>query len=404
MGFAMGDVKYAMNQPFYLNYANPASYGSLAATTFSVGAVVSRTRSYNSETTQDNDNGSLRYFGLGIPITKRLGIAIGARPYTSIGYGIQIDSDIPYPSPLITRYEGNGGMTIIYGGIGAEIIKDSSQILSVGVNSNFFFGNSQQSYFNSLDNNTGALSSLFRESSYTSDFGFDLGLTYQLDLDHVTGYTGNGASKITIGATYSLPTDLKSRFESFSGAFYTSGANVVITDTLNYSRDTTSIYMPQRYGVGLNYEIFNKETKSLWILEADYEATKWADLRINKSETSLTNSQSYMFGFQFIPDSKGVRDFFKLLSYRGGITYRETRILIGNEQMVDLSVSGGFGIPLVRSKSVYPSSSTVDFGVVVGSRGTTDNGLIREQYTHIYIGLSFSPNYWDRWFQKRKIN
>ena len=37
-------------------------------------------------------------------------------------------------------------------------------------------------------------------------------------------------------------------------------------------------------------------------------------------------------------------------------------------------------------------------------RGTLDYGLLRESYTNIYIGLSFSPSYWDRWFKTRKIN
>jgi hypothetical protein len=64
----------------------------------------------------------------------------------------------------------------------------------------------------------------------------------------------------------------------------------------------------------------------------------------------------------------------------------------------------GIGIPLVRSKSIYPSASTFDFGLTVGNRGTVEGGLIREQYTNSYVGLSFSPNYWDRWFKKRKIN
>ena len=109
-------------------------------------------------------------------------------------------------------------------------------------------------------------------------------------------------------------------------------------------------------------------------------------------------------GVQFIPDADGIRDFFKLLRYRVGVNYRETRIDIGGTQIVDMSATAGFGIPLVKSKSIYSSASTLDFGVLVGSRGSEDNGLIREQYTNLYIGLSFSPNYWDRWFKKRKIN
>lgn len=103
-GFAMGDVKYALNRPFYLNYANPASYATLKATTFSVGVLLNRTFSSTENFTQENDNGSLRYFNLGIPITKKLGMAIGARPFTSVGYEIKINSALTYPSALETNY------------------------------------------------------------------------------------------------------------------------------------------------------------------------------------------------------------------------------------------------------------------------------------------------------------
>ena len=403
-GFAMGDVKYAMARPFYLNYANPSSYSDLKAATFSVGAMVNRTRTFNAETSQDHDNGSLRYFGLGIPLTDRMGIAIGARPYTSLGYGIQIDSDISYPSSLITRYQGEGGMNIAYGGIGYEVLKDSVESLNLGINANLYFGANKQTALNQLNNQTGALNSMFLSNYVTSDFGFDLGLNYSVNVNQLFHLDSQIEQNVTFGGTYSIPTYLNTRFEHFAGSYYSNRGIVIITDTLEYSRDTTSIYMPERYGFGINYQILNRHTKSLWIIEADYEYNGWSGLTINNNETALSNSVRYSIGAQFIPNADGIRDFFSLLRYRFGANYRTTRIDIGGGPITDMSASLGFGIPLVQSKSIYSSASTVDFGVLVGSRGTTDNGLIREQYTNIYIGFSFSPNFWDRWFQKRKIN
>jgi hypothetical protein len=400
----MGDVKYAMARPFYLNYANPSSYSDLKAATFSVGAMLNRTRTYNETTTQDNDNGSLRYFGLGIPITDRMGIAIGARPYTSLGYSIQIASDITYPSPLTTKYRGEGGMNIAYGGIGYEVLRDSVSSLNLGVNANLYFGANEQLAFNELYNQTGALNSMFLSNYVTSDFGFDLGMNYSINVNQLFHSKSHIEQNLTLGGTYSVPTHLKTRFESFAGSYYSNRGVVIITDTLEYSRDTSSIYMPQRYGVGINYQILNRHTKNLWLIEADYEFNGWSDLTINSNETSLNNSVRYSLGAQFIPNTEGIRDFFSLLRYRVGANYRTTRISINDQSVVDMSLTAGFGIPLVKSKSIYSAASTIDFGVLVGSRGTTENGLIREQYTNFYIGLSFSPNFWDRWFKKRKIN
>ena len=402
----MGDVKYAMDRPFYLNYANPASYASLRAATFSLGAMVNRVRTFNETTSQDHDNGTLRYFGLGIPLTKKLGISIGARPFTSLGYGIQVNTvNSSTTNDYYTRYEGEGGMNIVYGGVGYELITDSIHTLSLGVNGNFYFGNKRQTTFNNVETTPGALNALFQSTSVTNDFGFDIGLIYRLNLTNLFNGSDTYESSLTFGGTYSIPTDLKTRFESFAGAFYYNGSRAfIITDTLSYSLDTTSIYLPQRYGVGINYELFNRHTKNLWIVEADFEYNGWSGLKVNNLATDLENSSKYGVGLQFIPDATGIRNFFKLLRYRVGANYKDTRISIAGTQITDMSASFGIGMPLVKSKSIYPSSSTIDIGVVVGNRGATSGGLIREQYTNFYIGLSFSPNFWDRWFQKRKIN
>lgn len=403
-GFAMGDVKYALNRPFYLNYANPASYATLKATTFSVGVLLNRTFSSTENFTQENDNGSLRYFNLGIPITKKLGMAIGARPFTSVGYEIKINSALTYPSALETNYQGQGGLNIIYGGLGYKLISDTVHTLTIGGNANFFFGNERQAALNKLDPTTGALNSIIVSKSLTNDFAFDLGAQYSIKFHKLFNSDSFIEHTLNLGATYSFESNLKTRFEDFSGSFVYSGANIFIRDTLDFQVDTSSIFLPSKYGFGFSYQVFNRHNSNLWIISAEYETQKWSELTVNNQTTDLANSQQYAFGIQFVPKADGIRNLFGMMRYRVGITMKDSRIVINEQQIKDFSASAGFGIPLVRSRSIYSDASTVDFGIVLGSRGTIDSGLIREQYTNIYIGLSFSPNYWDRWFKKRKIN
>ncbi|MEK7990029.1 MAG: hypothetical protein VSS52_003420, partial [Thiotrichaceae bacterium] len=153
-----------------------------------------------------------------------------------------------------------------------------------------------------------------------------------------------------------------------------------------------------------NYKIYNRNAKYMWIVGLDYEYFNWSKLTMNNKSANLRDSKQYSFGLQFIPDASDSRGFLKIIRYRVGVKYKDTRIALAGTQLADISGSAGFGIPLVRSKSVYPTSSTIDIGVEVGSRGTIENGLLKEQYTNIYVGFSFSPNFWDRWFKKRKIN
>ncbi len=405
MGLSMGDVKYAMDRPFYLNTANPASYASLNAATFSLGAMLNRTRTFNEDTSQDNDNGTLRYFGLGIPITKKIGISLGAKPYTSFGYGIQVESPNQAQGAMFSRYEGQGGMSILHAGMGYELFSDSASKLTIGSNLNYYFGNKEQITLNNLEQIPGALNAAFIEKSVTGDFAFDFGVLYAMHLSEMLNSKTNNTNTLTLGGTYSLGTHLKSRFESFAGAFYYNGIRgFVITDTLRYSQDTTGIYLPEKIGLGLNYEFFNRTSRSMLVVEANFEHYAWSKLTINESPTDLSNSNQFSLGLQFVPNADAKREFFQAMRYRVGGKYKSTRINLGGEPLTDISASIGFGIPLVKSKSIYPSSSTFDFGVTVGNRGTVKGGLIREQYTNIYLGLSLSPSYWDRWFKKRKIN
>ena len=367
--------------------------------------MLNRTRTFNETTSQDNDNGTLRYFALGIPLHKKIGISIGAKPFTSLGYGIQFNSLNTPSGDYYTRYEGEGGLSIAYGGIGFKVLEDSIQSLNLGTNANFYFGNKRQTTLNNLETTPGALNAIFMDNFVTNDFGFDVGLNYSVKLHKLFKVENSKESTLTLGGSYSIPTHLKTRFEAFSGAFFYNGSRaVIVTDTLNYQLDSTSIYLPARYGIGLNYQLYNRHTGSLLIVEGDYEYNGWSKLEVNGKNKGLENSNRYSVGVQLIPEVGAVRQFFSVIRYRAGFNYTSTRINVGGDQIEDISGSFGFGIPLVKSKSIYPSSSTIDFGVVVGNRGTVSGGLIREQYTNIHIGLSFSPNYWDRWFKKRKIN
>lgn len=407
MGLSMGDVKYAMDRPFYLNTANPASYASLRAATFSLGTELNRTHSFSSTTDQFNDNGALRYFALGIPLGKKnkLGMSFGAKPYTAVGYAIQPTTSSQDQLDAYTRYSGKGGVNILFGGLGYRLYSDSIHTLSFGSNVNFYYGNSNEEALNVFPLDPSALNSMRSSSYVTNGVGADFSLLYGVNLGEIFDTKKGVDQRINVGLTYSLGTGMESRFETFSGAFYYGNANtIVVTDTLNYAKSEGLISLPSKIGIGVNYEISSRASKDLWIIEADYEFYGWNNLAFNGDNQGLENSNQYSFGIQFVPDAVSTTSFFSTLRYRIGGKYKTTRITIEGNVIEDYAGSFGLGVPLFKSKSIYPAASSFDFGVTIGSRGTTDNGLIREQYTNIYIGFSFSPTYWDRWFKKRKIN
>ena len=77
-----------------------------------------------------------------------------------------------------------------------------------------------------------------------------------------------------------------------------------------------------------------------------------------------------------------------------GASYSNTPLQFQDNQLKEMSVSFGFGIPVKKSVTKY------DFSCTLGQRGTMEDNLIKEQF--VRLGLSVS--YDGIWFVKRKYD
>ena len=91
---------------------------------------------------------------------------------------------------------------------------------------------------------------------------------------------------------------------------------------------------------------------------------------------------------------------FKLGIYKVGFRYSQTPLQIDNTTLTELGMSFGASLPLRFSGS----GSSLNFGVELGQRGTTDGGLIQENFAAFRVGVSIMPGRFDNWFLKRKYN
>jgi hypothetical protein len=82
------------------------------------------------------------------------------------------------------------------------------------------------------------------------------------------------------------------------------------------------------------------------------------------------------------------------VSYRAGVSYKQTYLKFDNQQINDYGITFGVGLP------IYRSNSTINVAVEFGRRGTTNNNLVLENYTK----LNMSVNLYDLWFIKRKFD
>jgi hypothetical protein len=99
-------------------------------------------------------------------------------------------------------------------------------------------------------------------------------------------------------------------------------------------------------------------------------------------------------GGYFIPNYNSYSSYFKRVTYRYGVRYENTGLVLADKSINDAAANIGFGLP------VTGTFSSINIGLEVGKRGTKYAGLIEENYVNLSIGLSFS----EKWFVKRKYN
>jgi long-subunit fatty acid transport protein len=104
---AMGGIDVYIDS-IHPNINNPASYGKLKATTYSVGVNYRSNILANNSDTQKVTTSAIDYIGVSVP-TKRFGFGFGILPFSSVGYLLEEISQTNQIN-AINRFTGEGGI------------------------------------------------------------------------------------------------------------------------------------------------------------------------------------------------------------------------------------------------------------------------------------------------------
>ena len=145
-----------------------------------------------------------------------------------------------------------------------------------------------------------------------------------------------------------------------------------------------------------------------WMFGGQYEYKNWQQFKevvnaIDLTEQPLKQSNKFILGFEYNPSAAygdKNKSIFKKAVYRLGFHYGNTPIEIDSVQLTDFGMNLGISVPLISSRSL----SMMNMGIGLGKMGTTDNGLIQENYFKIFFGFSMGPSNYDKWFRKRKYD
>ena len=361
----------------HINVLNPASYANQMLTSFQIGATSSFYKLNSASITEKAQKTTFDYLIMGFPVSKKLGVSVGILPQSSVGY--RFINDDRADTGKYSKYMGKGGVNKVYFGSGYKI------------NSKFSVGLDVQYLFGSIDTETQVFQDgVFYGSREVNESGIsgvalNAGLTYNAKLNNKLNFMSS--------LTYSPEAKLNSN-NVRNVAIVTLNSNdsaVPVTNDFEVNVADTKLNIPSKLAFGAG--VGNRK----WFVGGDltFSGTGSQLNRFdNYSNVSYENATRVAVGGFFIPKFDSYNNYFQRVTYRGGFKFENTGLVINNTSIKDRSMTLGFGFP------ISGTFSSLNIGAEYGTRGTTNNGLVKEDYFSINLGLIFN----DKWFRKTLYN
>ena len=385
--YGIGDVRFKgtaenrsmgglgiLNDSIHINLQNPAAYSGLKRTTFSIGASQNRTNFRTSSASEDASRTAIDYLALAFPAGK-FGFGFGLLPYSSVGYKIRNASTSPTEPGR--SYQGSGGLNKVYLGAGYQITSK----FSIGVDAHYNFGNVETK--NILSMPDVLLGTREMNTSDLSGFNVNLGAIFTTKVNKKYDFVSS--------VTYTPESNLKSNnSRKIATVLLLADGREIVDIENDIPVADTDLTLPSKFTFGAG---FGEKTK--WFVGGEVtlqESSNFGSRFNDITNVSYEDSKKYSVGGYFIPDYRSFTSYFKRMTYRAGLKYENTGLVVNNTPIKDYGMSLGIGLP------VTGVLSNINIGFEYGRRGTTGANLVKEIYGNVFVGLSLS----DRWFVKRK--
>lgn len=386
--YGIGDVKFrgttenrsmaglsVLPDSIHINLQNPAMLSTLKLTNYAVAATYANTKFESTTQEAKARRTTFDYLAVGIPVGK-MGFSLGLIPYSSVGYKINAE-DVSLNSPSTTKYEASGGINKVFTGMGYQIAKN----FSIGADVQYNFGKIETSSTKSL---LVELATREKNISTVTGVSFNTGLAYQTKI--------NKKLTLSSGVTYSPQSTLNLSNTRNIATVQTLSSGEFVIEEADVAVANTKLILPSKFSLGSAIGEIRK-----WNVGAEviFQNTSKSGNRFNDIEgVSYENGTKFLVGGYFIPKFNSFTSYWNKINYRAGVSYEKTGLVIGNKSIKDQAITLGLGLP------VGGAFSNINIGFEYGKRGTIYNGLLRETYANITVGLSFN----DKWFRKSKID
>lgn len=378
----IGDVKFKgnidnrsmggigiLNDSIHINLQNPAALNSIKFTTFTVASTFSPSKILTETEKQKAQRTTLDYLAMVFPAGK-VSVSLGVLPYSSVGYKIINNTDQD-----VSKYDGSGGLNKAFASFGYQLTRK----FSFGAGVDYTFGKIERNVAYFQKNVQYGINE--NNVSKIGGVAFNFGGIFKTKISRLDFLTS---------ATFTTKSNLITDNTREIGRATVVGGTVVVFDKEEVNVANTRLKLPSKvtFGSGIGSE-------KKWFVGFESSFLSKGDLDIDKNDAAVYEASSkFALGGYYIPKYNSFSNYFDRVTYRAGVRYENTGLVVKNVPIKDRALTFGLGLPL---GGVF---SNVNLGFELGRRGTKDAGLVQENYMNFSVGISFS----DRWFVKRKFD
>lgn len=390
----MGGLSAAFQDPRQSNILNPASLASLRMTTFEAGLYSKYARLDDGTNQAEIWSGNLAYLSLGFTTKNQLnaildrkkspwawGMNFSLVPFSTVDYGIEIQSPIRDSMTVFNNFSGSGGSYRFLWGNGVRY-----KNLSVGLNLGFLFGNINSLQTTSIDDDQ-AYALIDERDISLGGFVWNAGAQYsiQLSKDPKDGVTDNFTKSLVLGIYGNNGTGFNTNSDVLIYRAHARNPTDTIENTSDVKQDGK---LPTHISIGAIYQVQNKLRVGF-----NYDFSSWSNFEMEaKADEELRDGWRVALGAAYTPDYISYNKYFRRINYQAGVLYEQDPRF--DLQRTGITLGASFPIILPRQTTSY-----INFSAEGGRLAGTDT--INEWY--VRMNLSFTLND-DSWFFKRKFN
>lgn len=358
----MGGTGLALSSNKYIINNNPASIAGLERSFFIMNvATTGKSVTYQGDaiTALNNKNQDFWVKGasLAAKINKSWASNIGFGQFSNVNYKFNGEQAIEGTTRVYTTaYEGDGGLNEFYWNNAVAL----NRHFSVGVKSSFITGTINQAetlYEPSLQSTI-----VTKQQDYFNNFRFQYGVLY----------TGRLSKKwdLSLGARYSGKTKLAAE----RSLTVTQDDEVIVEDEF-IKKDR--FFLPATYAGGI---AFTKNKKTIFSVDYTYE--DWSALNIRGNGWRYKSGQRLSAGVEFSKQLQYWNKPEEQKFYQLGAVFNNSYLQVRSVPIREYGITAGMGGRLGNSL-LYSLSG--EFGI----RGSTNSGLIKENYFQFTLSLSY---------------